>query len=222
MPSASAALRSRLSLVHRSVDGLIKTEAIRWASVRPMPRLYKRRSLDHSPHLAQLRHSHLWQKVQQRKRLGAILQRAQRKFRNDEGMDRNLPFVQKLPHFFVSRTKVVDPNRGIGENQFVPGLRRGILFNFGIVPSRDANRRALSRSMRALSASRISAVFSATPVNSWAMRTRSSSSATVVLIALIIASNDVICCASSHQPARAIFAQKFAGAPAPSRGTCGS
>ena len=67
-------------------------------------------------------------------------------------------------------------------NSSRPGLRRGIFFNFGMVPSRDANRRALSRSMRALSASRISAVFSATPVNSWAMRTRSSSSATVVLI----------------------------------------
>ncbi len=102
-----------------------------------------------------------------------------------------------LTQFFVSgtkvsRTKVVNPNRGVRENQFVPGLRRGIFFNFGIVPSRDANRRALSRSMRALSASRINAVFSATPVNSWAMRTRSSSSATVVLMAPIIASTDVI------------------------------
>ena len=44
MPRLSAALRSRLSLVHRSVDELIKTEAIRCASVRPMPRLYKRRA----------------------------------------------------------------------------------------------------------------------------------------------------------------------------------
>ena len=31
-------------------------------------------SLNHSPHFAQLRHLHLGQKVQQRKRLGAILQ----------------------------------------------------------------------------------------------------------------------------------------------------
>ena len=44
MPRLSAALRSRLSLVHRSVDELIKTEAISSASVRPMPRLYKRRA----------------------------------------------------------------------------------------------------------------------------------------------------------------------------------
>ena len=44
MPRLSAALRSRLSLVHRSVDELIKTEAISCASVRPTPRLYKRRA----------------------------------------------------------------------------------------------------------------------------------------------------------------------------------
>jgi len=158
-------------------------------------------SLNHSPHFAQLRHSHLGQKIEQRQCFGALLQgtflwECKGKFRNDGRMDHNLPIVQMLPHFFVyravSRTKVVNPNRGVRENQFCPGLRRGIFFNFGMVPCRDAKRRALSRSMRALSASRISAVFSATPVNSWAMRTRSSSSATVVLIALIIASNDVI------------------------------
>src|SRR5438094_666788 len=101
VPRPSASLRSCLSLVHRSVDGLIKTEAIRCASVRPMPRVY--------------------------------------------------------------------------------------------------NLRALSRSMRALRASRTNAVFSATPVNSWAMRTRSSSSARVVLIGTpgtnLIALNDVILCA---------------------------
>jgi hypothetical protein len=67
-----------------------------------------------------------------------------------------------------------------------------------MVPPKDASLRALSRSMRALSASRINAVFSSTPVNYWAVRTRSSSSAIVVLIrrtrALIIASDDVEFC----------------------------
>ena len=155
-------------------------------------------SLNHSSHFTQLRHLYLGQKVQQCKRLAALLKRSKGKLGNDGRMDHNLPFVQMLPQFLVSgmkvsRTKVVDPNRRIRENQFGPGLRRGIFFSFGIVPSRDANRRALSRSMRALSASRISADFSATPVNSWAVRTRSSSSATVVLMARIIASDDVIC-----------------------------
>src|ERR1022692_3111308 len=111
-------------------------------------------------------------------------------------MDHNVPLVKMLTHFLVSRTEMVDPNRGIRENQFGRPLRRGIFFNSGIVPPRDANLRALSRSMRALRASRSNAVFSATPVNSWAMRTRSSSNATVVLIALIVASHDVRLCAS--------------------------
>src|SRR5690348_17314662 len=97
-------------------------------------------------------------------------------------MDRNLPLVKMLAQFLVYRAKVVDPNGRIGENQFSRALRRGIFFNFGIVPPKEANLRALSRSIRALRASRTNAVFSAIPVNSWAMRTRSSSSARVVLI----------------------------------------
>src|SRR5208282_2238699 len=105
----------------------------------------------------------------------------------DEWVDYDVPLVKMLAHLFVSRTEMIDPDRRICENQFgrafvLPSRRRGIFFNSGIVPPRDANLRALSRSMRALSASRINAVFSATPVNSWAIRTRSSSSATVVLI----------------------------------------
>src|SRR3981081_1886396 len=134
-------------------------------------------------------------------------------------MDHNLAFVQMIPQFVisraVSRTKVVNPNRGVRENQFVfvLGLRRGMFLNFGMVPSRDANRRALSRSMRALSASRSSAVFSATPVNSWAMRTRSSSSATVVLMALIIASYDVIYRAYKVGTKRSPPKQSSDGAP---------
>jgi hypothetical protein len=40
------------------------------------------------------------------------------KFRNDERVDHNLPLVQMLAHFCVFRTEVVDPDRGICENQF--------------------------------------------------------------------------------------------------------
>jgi hypothetical protein len=98
------------------------------------------------------------------------------------GMDHDAPLLKMLAHFFVSRAQVVDPNRGVGENQFRLILRRGIFFNSGIVPPKEANLRALSRSIRALSASRTNAVFSSTPVNSWAIRRRSSSSARVVLI----------------------------------------
>jgi hypothetical protein len=84
---------------------------------------------------------------------------------------------------------MVDPDGGIGENHFRHALRRGVFFNPGIEPPREANLRALSRSIKALRASRINAVFSATPVNSWAVRTRSSSKATVVRIMSFLGTN---------------------------------
>jgi hypothetical protein len=76
------------------------------------------------------------------------------------------------------------PNRRIGEDQFDGALRRERFSSFGMVPPKDANRRAVSRSIRALRASRIHAVFSFIPVDSWAMRTRWSSKTTVILIRL--------------------------------------
>src|ERR1700756_5181273 len=97
-------------------------------------------------------------------------------------MDDNLPQAEESAHFGVARAQMINPDRGVGEDQFFPGRRRGTFFTPGMVPPSDASLRALSRSMRALSASRINAVFSATPVNSWAVRTRSSSRATVVRI----------------------------------------
>src|SRR4029077_5445635 len=105
-------------------------------------------------------------------------------------MNHDLSLGKLAMQIFVSGAEMVNPDRGIGEDQFgrilcgraalARALRRGMFFNSGIVPPRDANLRALSRSISAFSASRSNAVFSATPVNSWAVRTRSSSSATVV------------------------------------------
>src|SRR5208282_6158013 len=137
---------------------------------------------NHEPHFRQLRHSHLRQRVQQRKRFRALPQRSQGKLRNNERMDYDLPLLKMPAHLLIFRPKVINPDRRIRENQCGRSLRRGTAFNLGIVPPSDANLRALSRSMRALRASRTNAVFSSTPVNSWAVRTRSSSSARVVLI----------------------------------------
>src|SRR5262249_6075649 len=97
-------------------------------------------------------------------------------------MNEYLALTKKPTHVLVSRAQVINPNRGIREDQFDFPLRRGTRLRPGIVPPRDANRRALSRSIKALRASRTSAVFSATPVNSRAVRRRSSSKAIVVLI----------------------------------------
>lgn len=195
MPRPSATFRSRLSLVHKSVGVSIKTEAIKCASVRPMPKLYRRRaSIIERSSLARAtrtcgnrssRASALARSFSDPRASSAMM----------KGMDDNLSLFKVPAHFLVAGAQMVDPNRGVGKNQFFPGRRRGVAFNRGIVPASDANLRALSRSMRALRASRSKAVFSATPVNSWAVRTRSSSNATVVLIKLrarIIASNDVI------------------------------
>ena len=123
-------------------------------------------TLNHPPHLAELRHPHLRQSIQQRQSPGTLPQRSQRQLRDDQRMDRDIPSPQFLTQFFVASPQVVNPDRGIRENHFRPALRRGTLFSPGIVPPRDASRRALSRSIRAFSASRINAVFSATPVNS--------------------------------------------------------
>jgi len=79
---------------------------------------------------------------------------------------------------------MINPNRRVGKNQLDFALRRGIAFSSGMLPPKAANLRALSRSIRALRASRTSAVFSATPVNSRAVRRRSSSKAMVVLISI--------------------------------------
>ena len=80
-------------------------------------------------------------------------------------MNDNLPLAQSLLQIFVARTEMVDPDRSVRENQFRRSLfsprRRPMFFKLGIVPPREANRRALSRSMRALRASRTRAVFSA-------------------------------------------------------------
>jgi len=89
-----------------------------------------------------------------------------------------LPFFGATSHKPRVRVRglsrsVVDPGGGIREDQFCLVLRGGGFFNPGIVPPRDAKRRALSPSMRALRASRIKAVFSATPEYCWARRTRS-------------------------------------------------
>src|SRR5947209_7277875 len=101
-------------------------------------------------------------------------------------MDHDPALVEMLAHLPDSGAQMINPNRRIRENQRDLALRRGIRLSSGMVPPNDANLRALSRSMRALRASRSRAVFSATPVNSWAMRRRSSSRATVVLITHIL------------------------------------
>ena len=75
---------------------------------------------------------------------------------------------------------MVDPNGRVGQNQAGSDRRRGMSSRLGIVPPSEIRWRTASRSIRAFSASRTSAVFSSIPVYSWARFTSSSSIASVV------------------------------------------
>src|SRR3982074_3452536 len=75
---------------------------------------------------------------------------------------------------------MVDPDGRIDQDHVELDRRRGGALRQRSLPPRRANRRALSRSMRALSASRTRLDFSFKPVKAWALATSSSSRARVV------------------------------------------
>ena len=75
---------------------------------------------------------------------------------------------------------MIDPNATIDQNHFAADRRRTGISRSGSLPPSRARRRALSRSMRALSASRTSWDFSLRPVNACAFASCSSSSTIVV------------------------------------------
>jgi len=95
----------------------------------------------------------------------APTQIAERQFPDDERVRHHLPAVEEPRQAAVADTQMVDPDRGIDQDHLAADRRRGTGFKAGSVPARRANRRALSRSISALSASRTKADFSLTPVN---------------------------------------------------------
>jgi hypothetical protein len=134
MPSSSAALRSGLSFVQSSVDGLIKTDAIRCASVRPTPTFYKPRS-------SIIRRTSLScaaLSCGKRSKSASVLIRSLliRPLKDTRASPATMngwvticPLVQPLAQFSISRTEMIDPNRGVRQNQFGRRLRRGVFFN---------------------------------------------------------------------------------------------
>jgi hypothetical protein len=112
----------------------------------------------------------------------ALAEIAERDLADDKWMDQNLASAEQLSQRLVARSQVIDPDRRIDQshNAFVR-RRRGALRS-GSLPPRTAMRRALSRSINALSASRTRTDFSLSPVNPWAWAMSSSSSAIVVRI----------------------------------------
>jgi hypothetical protein len=100
-----------------------------------------------------------------------------------KGWVRTMPAWSSLASVFVVPAQMIDPDGGIGQDHARVVRRRGGASRAGSLPPKRANRRALSRSIRALSASRTRRDFSSSPVKAWALATSSSSSASVVRIA---------------------------------------
>jgi hypothetical protein len=108
----------------------------------------------------------LWQVVKVAEDETARLKMTERKFTNHERMRQYLPSFEQLRESMIASSKVIYPDRSIGQDHFRGIRRRGGAFNRGWLPPRLAKRRAASRSIKALSASRTIADFSVSPVNS--------------------------------------------------------
>jgi hypothetical protein len=103
-------------------------------------------------------------------------------FADDEWMDENDTIVEQGAQFRVGFTKMVNPDRGVDKDHRAGGRRRGGAFARGSLPPKRANRRALSRSIRAFKPSRTRPDFSVRPVSACASATSLSSRARVVRI----------------------------------------
>lgn len=94
----------------------------------------------------------------------AMTEITQSKFTENARMRENHSGIEQAGEHLITRAKMIDPNRGVNQDHLEPGRRRGGAPRPGSLPPRRANRRALSRSIRALSASRTRLDFSFTPV----------------------------------------------------------
>jgi hypothetical protein len=79
-------------------------------------------------------------------------------------MDQDGTGIEKLSEGAVPVTQMFNPDRCIDQYQVIFGRRRGDAFSLGSLPPSLASRRALSRSIKAISASRTKRDFSFKPV----------------------------------------------------------
>jgi hypothetical protein len=108
----------------------------------------------------------------------------QSQFTDHKGIRQHLPSIEQPNQKLIARPQMVDPYGRVDQNHPRPVRRRGGAVRWGSLPPSFASRRALSRSINALSASRTNADFSLRPVNAWALANNSSSSAMVVRTAI--------------------------------------
>jgi len=123
-----------------------------------------------------------WQSAKRFKDEISLPKAAQRQLPNNERMGKNLPLAEWSAKGGIIVTKIIDPDGSIDQDHAGSGRRRGAASLWGSVPPRRARRTALSRSIRALRASRTSDDFSVKPVKDWAFAISSSSNARVVRI----------------------------------------
>jgi hypothetical protein len=79
-------------------------------------------------------------------------------------MDQDGATIEKVSERAVPTPQMVNPDRFIDQNQVIFGRRRGDALRLRSLPPSRASRRALSRSIKALSASRTGRDFSFRPV----------------------------------------------------------
>lgn len=90
----------------------------------------------------------------------SLTQTSQRQFASNKWMGENAPLLEEIGQGCIAFAQRVDPDGCIDENHAGSVCRRRTGFRSGSLPPSRASRRALSRSINALSASRISADFS--------------------------------------------------------------
>ena len=113
----------------------------------------------------------------------AIRQSAAGNLTHDKRVNDHCAPFQQIDKLSISTAKMVDPHRGVDQDQVpISWRRRGATFSFGWLLPSFARRLALSRSMSAFRPSRNNAERSSEPVSLMALASRSSSRFTVVRI----------------------------------------
>lgn len=108
----------------------------------------------------------LRQTLQRAQNQTTLTQIADGKLTDHEGMRQDSFVLKETSEGAVSGAQVIDPDGGVDQDHVDSGRRRGATSKLASLPPKRANRRALSRSINALSASRTKADFSLRPVKS--------------------------------------------------------
>lgn len=125
------------------------------------------------------------QLLPQAQQVGAITQITASQLTNNHRVHSNAVSYQQLCQQLIACTQMVNPDRSIHQyhNQSLSEYRRETSSTCGSLPPNNANRRALSRSIKAFKPSRTMALFSPIPIRLAACVYKSSSIVTVVRMA---------------------------------------